>query len=165
MQIRTCQERFEYVMTDNNVDGQAKYLQYSIVKYPLRPAKAPSGGWGITMSDGVWWPLRSFDCNGSVSDECFNISSIFIAWAVTLCFRVNCCSGFAGRIFMFLKYSLKTLMLPYLQNSLAISIWVLYDRCISSLVLWICFCFWHTSFRLKYFLSIGAPYTNRQILS
>lgn len=58
----------------------------------------------------------------SANDKWFNIFGIFIARVVTLCFRVNGCAGFFGRIFMFLKYSLKTVMFPYLQKLLAISI-------------------------------------------
>lgn len=58
----------------------------------------------------------------SANDKWFNIFGIFIARVVTLCFRVNGCAGFFGRIFMFLKYSLKTVMFPYLQKVLAISI-------------------------------------------
>lgn len=98
----------------------------------------------------------------SANDKWFNIFGIFIARVVTLCFRVNGCAGFFGRIFMFLKYSLKTVMFPYLQKLLAISIegfiWQMYFffACPPNLGF---FCFWHTSFRLKYFLSIEAPYT------
>lgn len=48
-----------------------------------------------------------------VNDKWFNIFGIFIVWVVILCFRVNGCVGFFGRIFMFLKYLLKIVMFFY----------------------------------------------------